>query len=75
MALEKLFTVKEVAVALQVHPLTVRRYIKHGKLNSVRVAGNVRVAQSDFDLFTNRSVIKIEKPKRGLLGRFLKNNK
>lgn len=40
--------VKQVAFILKVHPLTVRRYIKEGKLKAVRAGGNVRIKESSL---------------------------
>lgn len=44
-----LFSVKQVGILLKVHPLTVRRYIKEGKLKAIRIAGNIRIPQSYLD--------------------------
>lgn len=41
-------SVKQVAYILKVHPLTVRRYIKEGKLKAVKVGGNVRIKESQL---------------------------
>lgn len=46
--MEEFFTVNQAAISLKVHPLTIRRYIKEGKLKAVRVGGNVRVAVNDL---------------------------
>ncbi len=43
--------VKQVAFILKVHPLTVRRYIKSGKLKAVRAGGNVRIKESSLTEF------------------------
>lgn len=40
--------VKQVAFILKVHPLTIRRYIRSGKLKAVRVGGNVRIKESSL---------------------------
>jgi len=40
--------VKQIAFVLKVHPLTIRRYIKSGKLKAVRVGGNVRIKESSL---------------------------
>ncbi len=48
---ERLWTKKEIAELLQVHEITVHRYIQTGKLVAVKPAGIVRVRQSDLDRF------------------------
>lgn len=48
MAIETLFSVNQVAILLKIHPLTVRRYIKEGKLKALKVAGNIRISQSSI---------------------------
>lgn len=50
--MEEFYTVNQAAIALKVHSLTVRRYIKEGKLKAVRVGGNVRIALNDLRAFT-----------------------
>ena len=49
---DTLFSVNQVSILLKVHPLTVRRYIKEGKLKAIRVAGNIRVPKSYLDNFS-----------------------
>lgn len=49
---EQLFLVKQVGILLKVHPLTVRRYIREGKLKAIRIAGNIRIPQSYLDNFS-----------------------
>jgi excisionase family DNA binding protein len=44
--LDNLLSVRQVAFILKVHPLTIRRYIKEGKLKAVRVGRNVRIKES-----------------------------
>ena len=48
---ERLLTVREVAERLRVHPITVRRHIKAGRLQAVRVGRSVRVRESDLEAF------------------------
>lgn len=50
--MEEFYTVNQTAISLKVHPLTVRRYIKEGKLKAVRMGGNVRIALNDLRAFT-----------------------
>lgn len=49
--MDTLLSVKQVAFIFRVHPLTIRRYIKSGKLKAVRVGGNVRIKESDVQSF------------------------
>ena len=46
--METLFNINQAAYILKVHPLTVRRYIKEGRLKAVRVGGNVRIKESQL---------------------------
>ena len=48
---DRLLTVQEVAERLRVHPITVRRYIKFGGLQAVRIGRSVRVRPSDLEAF------------------------
>lgn len=50
--MDEFYTINQTAIALKVHPLTVRRYIKEGKLKAYRVGGNIRVSVNDLRLFT-----------------------
>lgn len=52
---ERMLTVTEVAERLHVHPITVRRLIKAGKLPAVRVGRAVRVRASEVDAFGERA--------------------
>ena len=54
--MEEFFTVYEAAGILKVHPITIRRYIREGKLKAVRAAGNIRIAKSGFTAFTESFV-------------------
>jgi excisionase family DNA binding protein len=49
--MENLMNVKQVAFILKVHPLTIRRYIRSGKLKAVRAGGNVRIKESSLTDF------------------------
>jgi excisionase family DNA binding protein len=46
---DRLLTVPEVAERLRVHPITVRRHIKAGRLKAVRVGRNIRVRPEDLE--------------------------
>lgn len=61
--MEELFTVSQVAGVLKVHPITIRRYIKEGKLKAFRAGGNVRISAQDLRAFTQSFIPKIQSPK------------
>ena len=48
---DNLLTVAQVARRLQLHEITVRRYIKAGALKAVRVGRNLRVREDDLERF------------------------
>lgn len=50
--MENLFNVNQAAFILKVHPLTVRRYIKEGVLNAIKIGGNVRIKESQLQSFS-----------------------
>ena len=49
--MQNLLNVNQVAFILKVHPLTVRRYIKEGKIRSVKAGGNIRIVETDLEIF------------------------
>lgn len=51
--MENLFNVNQAAFILKVHPLTVRRYIKEGKLKAVKIGGGIRIKESQLQEFQN----------------------
>lgn len=44
--LDNFLTVRQVAFILKIHHLTVRRYIKEGKIKASRIGGSVRIKES-----------------------------
>lgn len=55
--MDNLLSVKQVAFIFKVHPLTIRRYIKEGKLLAIKVGGNVRIRESEVQkLHTNLTI-------------------
>jgi excisionase family DNA binding protein len=69
--MDNLLNVNQVAFILKVHPLTVRRYLKDGRLKAIMVGGNVRIKESqlqdfskDFTPGTHRQHVVISKAKQ-----------
>lgn len=49
---DELLTIEQVATELQLHPDTIRRYIRQKKLKAVRIAPTaLRVKRSELDKF------------------------
>jgi excisionase family DNA binding protein len=46
--MDNLLNVNQAAFILKVHPLTIRRYIKDGKLKAIKAGGNVRIRESEL---------------------------
>ena len=63
--MENLFNVNQAAFILKVHPLTIRRYIKEGKLKAIKVAGNIRIKESQLQEF-NKELIPRPKPRKSI---------
>ncbi len=51
---EILYSVNQVGLLLKVHPLTIRRYIKEGKLKAIKVAGNIRIPNQQLVILVKR---------------------
>lgn len=49
---ETYYTVEQIAQMLQMHPKTVQRYIREGKLRAVKVGKSWRVGGHDLSVFT-----------------------
>ena len=61
--MDNLFSVKQAAYILKVHPLTIRRYIKEERLKAVKIGGNIRIKESALGEFNkdfqpNKSIFK-----------------
>jgi len=48
---DHLFTTEQVSRLLQIHPLTVLRYIKDGKLKAIKLGRIYRIRESDLNNF------------------------
>jgi excisionase family DNA binding protein len=49
--IEKFFTTEQVANILQVHPFTILKFIKEGKLKGVKLGRMYRIKESDVKIF------------------------
>jgi excisionase family DNA binding protein len=58
---EKFFTTEQVAGILQVHPFTILKYIKQGKLNGVKLGRVYRIKESDINIFIDDRTTKPKK--------------
>ncbi len=56
--MEEFHTVIQAAKALKIHQITLRRYIREGKLKAYRVGGNIRISMTDLNSFTQNFVPK-----------------
>ncbi len=52
--MSRLLTVKEVAERLRVHPMTVRRHIKSGRLRSTHIGRAVRIPEEAVETLAGR---------------------
>lgn len=53
--IETLYTTEQVAQMLQIHPLTVLKYFKSGKLKGIKLGRVYRVRESDLKQFIEAS--------------------
>ena len=58
--MEEFYTVNQSAKLLKVHQITIRRYIREGKLKAYRAGGNIRIALSDLRVFTQSFVPRVK---------------
>ncbi len=49
---ETYYTVEQIAQMLSIHPKTIQRYIREGKINAVKLGKSWRVSGHDLSLFT-----------------------
>lgn len=61
--MEEFYTVKQAAIVLKIHQITIRRYIREGRLKAYRAGGNIRIALADLMAFTQTFVPKTRNPK------------
>ena len=61
--MEKFLTSEQVATLLQIHPFTVLKYLKSGKLPGVKIGRMYRIKESDVEKFLGGAAIKADPPK------------
>ncbi len=49
----KCYTLKEAAEILKVYPDTLRRYIKQGKVNAVKIGARIRITETEINRLLN----------------------
>lgn len=63
--IERFLTTEQVANILQVHPFTILKFIKQGRINGVKLGRGYRVQESEVERFlTENSVHRPQKPKK-----------
>lgn len=53
--MEKIYTTKQVAELLQVSVITIRRYIKSGKLKASKIGKDYRISERDIKQLLNET--------------------
>lgn len=61
--MENLLNVNQAAYILKVHPLTIRRYIREGKLKALKAGGNIRIKELQLMEF-NKDLVPSAKSRR-----------
>lgn len=54
---EKIYTTEQVAQLLQIHPLTVLKYIRNKKLGGIKLGRIYRIRESDLEKFLDQESI------------------
>ena len=54
---KQLYTTEQVAKLLQIHPLTVLKYIRSGKLHAIKLGRIYRIQESAIEEFLDRETI------------------
>lgn len=66
LAMDNLFNVNQAAFILKVHPLTIRRYIKEGRLKALKVGGAIRIKEKDLHEFNKDYTPQVKSTEPGL---------
>lgn len=59
---ERILTVDQVARILQLHPFTVLKYIKQGKIKGSKLGRMYRIRESDVETFLNQQLTTVSPP-------------
>jgi excisionase family DNA binding protein len=54
--IERFFTTEQVANILQVHPFTILKFIKEGKLKGIKIGRVYRIKESDVKKFVGEDI-------------------
>lgn len=58
----QVFTPNETAEILKIHPQTVRKWVKEGKIKASRVGGDIRITGKSINDFISKNEIVISSP-------------
>jgi excisionase family DNA binding protein len=70
-----MYTVEELAELIEMHPRTIRRYIREGKLKANKVGGEWRISEEDVSMFMGRKVRKLHDDTRHNIEDYLSSSK
>lgn len=59
---ERIYTTEQIATMLQVHPFTVLKFIREGKLKGIKLGRVYRIKESDLNQFIEDRMTKGSKP-------------
>jgi excisionase family DNA binding protein len=69
------YKVEDLAELLEMHPRTIRRYIREGKLGASKVGGEWRISEEDVSMFTGGKVRKLHDEAKHDIEEYLNSNK
>lgn len=55
---DRFYTTEQVAKILQLHPFTILKFIKQGKLKGVKLGRRYRIKESDINSFVDAQTVK-----------------